>query len=57
MVANPALDSLYCECDEINLLEKAHSSSLYLVTDNTVRAHEMSPHEIIWIEGSVSIAF
>lgn len=55
MVANYAHDSLFCECDE-EVIVNAPTSSLYLVTDNTVRAHE-SLREIIWIEGTVSVAF
>ena len=57
MVANHALNSQYCEFEEEF---DTNASSVYLVTDNTP-AHDSSrvraPKGIIWLEGTVSVAF
>ena len=62
MVASHTSHSLCCECDEEAALLDASQSSIYLVKDNTVRAHEKKTivsfnNDVVSIEGTLSVAF
>jgi hypothetical protein len=61
MVASHTSHSLYRECDEEAALTEASQSSLYLVKDNTVRAHEKKivsfNQDVVSIGGTLTVAF